>query len=72
MENAGFGKYSPDPDVIAEEVCSWLASPDVLNRLQTAALEAARPQATLDIAKDVADILFEHTKTIEPVKVRAR
>ena len=72
MENAGFGKYSPDPDIIAEEVCSWLASPDTLQQLQNSALDAARPQATLDIAKDVAEILFEHTKAREPVKVGSR
>lgn len=72
MENAGFGKYSPDPDVIADEVCSWLASPDMLRKMQQSALAAARPQATLDIAKDVAEILFEHTKTRELVKVRTR
>jgi len=60
VEDAGFGKYSGDPDVIADTVCSWLASPTKLENLQKAALEASRPQATLDIAKDVATILFEH------------
>ena len=75
MENAGFGKYSGDPDVIADTVCSWLASPDMLASLQKSALEAARPQATLDIAKDVAAIVFEHKKKQtdrELVKVRSR
>ena len=60
MENSGFGKYSGNPDVIADTVCSWLASPEKLENMQKAALEASRPQATLDIAKDVAAIVFDH------------
>jgi len=75
VENAGFGKYSGDPNVIADTVCSWLASPETLNSLQNAALKAARPQATIDIAKDVAAIVFEAKEkqsNRELVKVRSR
>ena len=70
MENAGFGKYSGDPQVIAETVGSWLASPETMATLQNAALNAARPSATLDIAKDLANMVFEaKMKTPQLVKV---
>ena len=46
--------------MIAETVCTWLASPEKLKAMQEAALAASRPRATLDIARDVASIVFEH------------
>jgi 1,2-diacylglycerol 3-beta-galactosyltransferase len=58
VENSGFGKYSGNPDVIADTVCSWLASPDTMESMKEAALNAARPHATLDIARDLAEIAF--------------
>ncbi|CAB9507850.1 Monogalactosyldiacylglycerol synthase 2, chloroplastic [Seminavis robusta] len=72
VENSGFGKFSGDPTVIAETVSSWLASPEKMNSLKEAALQAARPSATLDIAKDLADMVFaqkEKLRAKEPVKV---
>ena len=59
VEENGFGTYSGDPTVIAETVSSWLETPDKLQQMQKAALEAARPAATLDIARDIAEYLFE-------------
>ena len=59
VEENGFGTYSGDPTVIAETVSSWLETPEKLQQMQTAALEAARPAATLDIARDIAEYLFE-------------
>lgn len=59
MEDAGFGKYSGDANVIADTVSSWLGSPDMLERMQQAALDAARPQATVDIARDIGAMLFD-------------
>ena len=38
----------------------WLSSPDELTAMQDAARAAARPNATLDIAKDIAEMLFDH------------
>jgi 1,2-diacylglycerol 3-beta-galactosyltransferase len=75
VENAGFGKYSGDPQVIAETVRSWLASPEKMKALKAAALAAARPSATLDIARDLADIVFAEKRKLsvkEPIKVKAR
>lgn len=60
VENAGFGKYSGDPNVIANTVSSWLASPDKLEEMRKAALKAARPSATLDIAHDLAEMAFAY------------
>jgi hypothetical protein len=58
VENAGFGKYSDNPIEIASIVSTWLSSPSLLESMQQAAFEASRPHATLDIAKDIANILF--------------
>ena len=60
VEESGFGKYSGDPKVIAETVSEWLEKPDMLNEMKSCALEAARPSATLDIARDIAEMLFEY------------
>jgi 1,2-diacylglycerol 3-beta-galactosyltransferase len=62
VENSGFGKYSSDPTEIAETVSSWLASPEKLESMQQAALAASRPHATLDIAKDLAELVFDEKK----------
>lgn len=62
VENAGFGEYSGDPKVIADTVSSWLASPDKLTEMREAALKAARPSATLDIAHDLAEMVFAHKR----------
>jgi len=60
VEENGFGTYSGDPTTIAETVSTWLETPELLSKMQQAALEAARPAATLDIAKDIAEYLFEY------------
>ena len=68
VENAGFGKYSGNPSEIADTVGSWLADPERLKTMQDAALGAARPHATLDIAKDLAEMVFaekEKQKALE-------
>lgn len=75
VEQNGFGKYSSDPETIAETVTSWLESPGDLEALQKAALKAARPKATLDIAQDIAMQAFaqkEKSSEKDLVKVRAR
>lgn len=75
VENNGFGKYSGDPEKIAQTVTSWLASRETLEVMKDAALEAARPRATLDIARDIADMVFTQKEKIsgkESIKVRAR
>lgn len=58
VEHAGFGTYEGEPARIAATVSGWLASPAKLRELKVAALEAARPRATLDIARDLADLVF--------------
>jgi UDP-N-acetylglucosamine:LPS N-acetylglucosamine transferase len=60
VENASFGCYNPHPLEIAKIVCRWLSSPEELKAMQQAARAAARPNATLDIAKDIADVIFHH------------
>ena len=66
VEENGFGTYSGDPTIIAETVSSWLETPEKLQQMQTAALEAARPAATLDIARDIAEYLFERKGISNP------
>lgn len=60
VENAAFGCYNPHPLEIAKIVGRWLSSPDELRAMQEAARAAARPNATLDIAKDIAEMIFHH------------
>ena len=66
VEDAGFGKYNGDPVEIAKIVGSWLANPEKLESMQKAALAASRPKATLDIARDLADLLFVHKQAQQP------
>ena len=61
VKENGFGAYSSKPPVIADTVVSWLESPEMLQSMQANAIKASRPSATLDIAKDIADILFQST-----------
>jgi len=59
VEDSGFGTYSGEPKTIADTVSTWLSSPEKLQSMKEAALEASRPTATIDIAKDLAKMLFE-------------
>lgn len=72
VEDSGFGKYSADPTVIASTVSGWLGSPEKMQSMKDAALAAARPSATLDIAKDLAAIAFSAKEKEEKVLVRVR
>ena len=58
--DAGFGTYSTDPMEIGNTVREWLKNPDILREMQQAAVTASRPNATLDIARDIGEKLFEH------------
>ena len=60
VEENGFGAYEGDPAGIADTVSSWLKDTDLLAMMRAKALDAARPSATLDIARDIAALLFEH------------
>ena len=66
VEDAGFGKYNGDPVEIAKIVGSWLSNPEKLESMQKAALAASRPKATLDIARDLADLLFAQKQAQQP------
>lgn len=56
VEDNGFGCYKGSPEGLAEAVEEWFASEDTLERMRDNALTAARPDATLDIARDLADM----------------
>lgn len=59
VEENGFGTYRGSVDGIADAVQEWLASPLMLEQMRDSALEAARPDATLDIARDLADMVYK-------------
>jgi len=67
VEESGFGKYSSDPKEIADSVSLWLKSPEKMQAMKQAALSAARPSATLDIAQELAEIAFSTKKEGEAV-----
>ena len=58
----GFGCYRGSPEGIADTVEEWFASTrakgSMLERMRDSALVAVRPDATLDIAKDLAYMLY--------------
>ncbi|KAL3757074.1 hypothetical protein ACHAWU_002913 [Discostella pseudostelligera] len=60
----GFGCYKGSPEGIADTVEEWFASTatttegSMLERMRDCALTAARPDATLDIARDLAEMLY--------------
>lgn len=58
VEENGFGCYKGNVDGIADTVQEWLASPAMLEQMRVNALEASRPDATLDIARDLADMVY--------------
>eukprot|EP00594_Rhizosolenia_setigera_P015422 CAMPEP_0178955668 /NCGR_PEP_ID=MMETSP0789-20121207/9748_1 /TAXON_ID=3005 /ORGANISM="Rhizosolenia setigera, Strain CCMP 1694" /LENGTH=446 /DNA_ID=CAMNT_0020637355 /DNA_START=289 /DNA_END=1629 /DNA_ORIENTATION=+ len=60
VEDSGFGKYSDNPSIIADTVNEWLKSPEMLQEMQSNALKAARPQATLDIARELGNMVFDY------------
>ncbi len=45
------------PRRIAREVVSWLKDPQKLANLRANALEAARPEATMQIAREIAEMI---------------
>merc|ERR1711862_144014 len=66
----GFGCYQGSSDGIADTVQKWLEkSPstgsndgNILEDMRARALEAARPDATLDIARDLAEMVYARNK----------
>ena len=56
--SGGYGAYSKNPVEIGETVACWLKNPDLLQKMKAAALKAARPRATYDIAREIADMIF--------------
>lgn len=43
---------------IGTTVARWLKNPDLLQKMKDNALRAARPRASYDIAREIADMLF--------------
>ncbi|CAM9342639.1 unnamed protein product [Pylaiella littoralis] len=56
--NGGFGAYSKNPVEIGATVARWLKNPELLQKMKGSALQAARPRASYDIAREIADMLF--------------
>eukprot|EP00557_Chaetoceros_sp_GSL56_P002745 CAMPEP_0176499656 /NCGR_PEP_ID=MMETSP0200_2-20121128/13056_1 /TAXON_ID=947934 /ORGANISM="Chaetoceros sp., Strain GSL56" /LENGTH=550 /DNA_ID=CAMNT_0017898115 /DNA_START=158 /DNA_END=1810 /DNA_ORIENTATION=+ len=72
VQEAGFGTYSGNPVTIADTVSTWLSSPEMLSTMKEAALAAARPSATLDIAGDLATMLFDHKKKLAQTSSKSK
>jgi 1,2-diacylglycerol 3-beta-galactosyltransferase len=52
----GFGDYCDDPLMIGEEVACWLQDPALLQGMSRKAQLAGRPDAALDIVRDIGGI----------------
>ena len=70
VEENGFGCYKGTPEGIADTVEEWFAVSSVttegtvLETMKECALNAARPDATLDIARDLADMVYKRRKEL--------
>ena len=58
VEN-GFGAFVKKPAKIGATIAKWFSDLNLREKLSSKALEAARPSATLDIARDIGGLLFE-------------
>lgn len=59
VEDEGLGAFVGDPENIATEALAWLGDPAKLAAFRENALRAARPDATVEIAKDLARLAFD-------------
>ena len=69
VEN-GFGCYQGTPKGIADTVQKWLETStenegNMLENMRESALTAARPDATLDIARDLAQMVYERKEYLK-------
>ena len=76
MDN-GFGCYQGSPEGIADTVEEWLSSSSaaqglneggggtMLEKMRDSAFIAARPDATLDIARDLANMLYKRREELK-------
>ena len=70
VEENGFGCYKGTPEGIADTVEEWFAVSSVttegtvLETMKECALNAARPDATLDIARDLADMVYKRREEL--------
>mmetsp|Transcript_185 Transcript_185/g.319 ORF Transcript_185/g.319 Transcript_185/m.319 type:complete len:475 (-) Transcript_185:3123-4547(-) len=55
VEN-GVGTFAPKPQDISETVSKWLSDPDKLWTMRNACINLGRPQASMEIARDVIGI----------------
>jgi hypothetical protein len=62
----GMGSYCKDPEALTRHLGLWLSSPIELADMARASHRAGRPRASLDIARDILDILESHTACSGP------
>lgn len=63
LETGGFGAFSKEPREIGTVVARWLQDPELLGEMRANALRAARPRASYDIAREIADMIFLENQT---------
>ena len=74
VEENGFGCYRGSVEGIVETVEEWLASTaattegSMLEQMRDCALRAARPDATLDIARDLALMVYKRKKELNTME----
>ncbi len=56
--NGGFGDFSTSPKVIVRTVISWFQDDCKLKEMSRNAYKAAKPNATIDICKEIGLMIF--------------
>jgi len=56
----GYGDFSTNPRKIADTVGYWFQDPELLNRMAVNAKADGKPDATLNIARDLGSLVFDN------------
>ena len=59
------GEYRPEPKDLGQRVSAWLSDPALIEMMSANSKRAARPTASLDIAREILEVMTEHARPLE-------
>jgi hypothetical protein len=59
------GEYRPEPKDLGQRVKAWLSDPALIEMMSANSKRAARPTASLDIAREILEVMTEHARPLE-------